>query len=62
LNGFINVNIRQKSHCCRFLRILEMKQYAIKCGYNDRLVRGLIPRPPTGIRSPIEPDTVHGRN
>ena len=37
----INVNIRQKSHCCRILRILELKQYVNKCGYNERLVRVL---------------------
>ena len=51
---FINVNIRQKWHCSRILRILELKQYVNKCGYNDRLLRVLIPRPPPGIRSPIE--------
>jgi hypothetical protein len=58
----INVNIRQKSHCCRILRILKLKQYVNKCGYNDRLVIVFIPTPPSGIRSPIEPYTVHERN
>jgi hypothetical protein len=35
--------------------MLELKEYVNKFGYNDRLLRVSIPRPPPGIRSQIEP-------
>jgi hypothetical protein len=52
---FVNVNIGQKSQCCRVLRgsITELKPYVIKRGYN-RLVRVLIPGAPSAIRGPIK--------